>query len=286
MYADALAELGDPRGEFILLDCLVDATERQRRRASALLRHHHRSWLAGLEPLADTRWVRFDRGFLHTIGLRRAVECEGSVDPEAALVRELQVVDGGPREPDLTPVLLQLPGLRVARGLRMTEWGALRAELVELELVGAAGSFLTSTGRRRALRRLSLDLGVDVQLGHRVVEELDLEHLDVGRAPLAAWISLRTRIPSLTVRGRSWRWTLGGSGGVELTVDPSGTATLASRVSDLMATLRTLELGQFRWIWVRGGPPPGPRLVRDIRRAARGIPLRLPATWTRGDDET
>jgi uncharacterized protein (TIGR02996 family) len=65
VYADALAENGDPRGEFIVLQC-----ERARtggapsRRERELLKGFERAWLGALDPVILKSGVRFERGFV------------------------------------------------------------------------------------------------------------------------------------------------------------------------------------------------------------------------------
>ncbi len=58
VYADALIEVGDPRGEFIALQ--VTRTPDGRTRAAELLAAHRAHWLAELPHIAD---AHFDRGF-------------------------------------------------------------------------------------------------------------------------------------------------------------------------------------------------------------------------------
>ena len=61
VYADALTDAGDPRGEFIALQCRrADSTTRERE----LLAEHGTSWLGRLAPILDPAWTVFDNGFL------------------------------------------------------------------------------------------------------------------------------------------------------------------------------------------------------------------------------
>jgi uncharacterized protein (TIGR02996 family) len=80
IYADWLVEQGDPRGEFIQLDCRMASAERftaERRetavRRSALLEQHRAGWL---EPLAAAGIQRalYHRGFVERISLRHPAD--------------------------------------------------------------------------------------------------------------------------------------------------------------------------------------------------------------------
>lgn len=61
VYADMLSEAGDPRGEFISLQCLPSPTAAQKRRASALLGKHGDGWLKPLDVAGVA--LEWERGF-------------------------------------------------------------------------------------------------------------------------------------------------------------------------------------------------------------------------------
>jgi uncharacterized protein (TIGR02996 family) len=63
VYADALLEQNDPRGELITLQCQEHPTPEHKRRASALLKLHGLAWLGELAPILAKGW-KFERGFL------------------------------------------------------------------------------------------------------------------------------------------------------------------------------------------------------------------------------
>jgi len=64
VYADALLERGDPRGELINLQLTTGDEDREaRRRASELLQAHGKHWLGSLAPVVRAGYV-FARGFL------------------------------------------------------------------------------------------------------------------------------------------------------------------------------------------------------------------------------
>jgi uncharacterized protein (TIGR02996 family) len=61
VYADMLSEAGDPRGEFISLQCLDAPTPAQRRRATALLAKHGEAWAKPLHVAGSV--LAWERGF-------------------------------------------------------------------------------------------------------------------------------------------------------------------------------------------------------------------------------
>jgi uncharacterized protein (TIGR02996 family) len=63
VYADALLERGDPRGELIALQCRGELDREQRKREKELLEAHGKAWLGDLAPIVMGGY-RFERGFL------------------------------------------------------------------------------------------------------------------------------------------------------------------------------------------------------------------------------
>lgn len=63
VYADALLERGDPRGELIALQCRGELDRDQKRREKELLEVHGKAWLGDLAPIVMGGY-RFERGFL------------------------------------------------------------------------------------------------------------------------------------------------------------------------------------------------------------------------------
>ncbi|MGV3624922.1 MAG: TIGR02996 domain-containing protein [Archangium sp.] len=71
IYADHLTEQGDPRGEFITLQCTPEKTRRQQLREKALLKRHGEHWFGGFKKWAERPywyagddWMEVKRGFL------------------------------------------------------------------------------------------------------------------------------------------------------------------------------------------------------------------------------
>src|SRR4051794_22570375 len=74
VYADWLEERGDPRGEFIRLQCKLAHTPDSdprvlplRERESELLEIHHQTWLGPLSRWTD--FWRFRRGFVEEVSM-------------------------------------------------------------------------------------------------------------------------------------------------------------------------------------------------------------------------
>jgi uncharacterized protein (TIGR02996 family) len=111
-YADWLEEQGDPRGEFIHVQCRLtrmDAEDDMRfeleEREDELLRRHQDEWLGELRPLL--RYWTFDRGFLDTIQVPVAVYLAEGEIARPATVRRLEVDLTGHEVP--VPVLEFMP---------------------------------------------------------------------------------------------------------------------------------------------------------------------------------
>ena len=66
VYADALQEQGDPRGEFIALHIAG------RPEAELLLKKHRKEWIAFLQPAVSRAGLRFVNGFVERITLKVA----------------------------------------------------------------------------------------------------------------------------------------------------------------------------------------------------------------------
>ena len=67
VYADALSDAGDPRGELIVLQCRSPGSERERE----LLAEHRDAWLGKLAPILDPEHTRFANGFLTDARVQR-----------------------------------------------------------------------------------------------------------------------------------------------------------------------------------------------------------------------
>jgi uncharacterized protein (TIGR02996 family) len=63
VYADALIERGDPRGEFVALSCKPARTAADDKLIARALREHGKAWLGPLAAVVD-KSCEWDRGFL------------------------------------------------------------------------------------------------------------------------------------------------------------------------------------------------------------------------------
>ena len=118
VYADALQEAGDPRGEFIALQCSrrdgkVSAREKE------LLRNHGRAWLGEHEKGIEREGLEFRRGFLATARVRWKHVLVGA---QWATIEALDLPDtyGGREDAALVCQFLRRDDLRALRALWVT----------------------------------------------------------------------------------------------------------------------------------------------------------------------
>jgi uncharacterized protein (TIGR02996 family) len=104
VYADALLEAGDPRGDFITLqykrhrgEALTPAEEKQEK---ALLKKHVKEWLGPLYDVLQTTSLDFRRGFLYAAQIRPVAKALPAArnHPAWTTVRELNMSTGGTNE--------------------------------------------------------------------------------------------------------------------------------------------------------------------------------------------
>jgi uncharacterized protein (TIGR02996 family) len=116
VYADFLAEQGDPRAEVIALSARGTLSGAERRQVRRLVQDHSRRWLGPLEVLADPAASLFVDGFLHTLtfgfGSRSADLSAFCDEPRLATVRALNVATVRTAQP-------------LARFIRQPAFGAL-----------------------------------------------------------------------------------------------------------------------------------------------------------------
>jgi uncharacterized protein (TIGR02996 family) len=90
VFADALLQRGDPRGEFIALDLLAARTAAQDRARNALLKAHGKQWLSDdLRHAVRTTTLRWQRGFPASATLKN----HRQTTRELATLRELDLSD-------------------------------------------------------------------------------------------------------------------------------------------------------------------------------------------------
>lgn len=163
VYADWLAGRGDPRGEFILLQCqLAAAPDDERRRAikiaeNKLLKANQDAWLKplfdALSPArADVHEFEFVRGFVEIAKVSLpAMPRLPALFELAPLIRMIRLVAGG----DLAPLGDRLAKPRLNGALAAPEFARLRTLVLDL---GAGGNELAdeiaATPSLRGLREL------------------------------------------------------------------------------------------------------------------------------------
>jgi uncharacterized protein (TIGR02996 family) len=122
VYADALLEVGDPRGEFMVLqlkrargEALTPAEEKQE---ASLQKKHVKAWLGPLYDVLHTTHLEFRGGFLHTAQIRPVSKALAAArnHPAWSTVRDLDMSTGGTNERG-TSLILQ-PNARHLRVLR------------------------------------------------------------------------------------------------------------------------------------------------------------------------
>lgn len=288
ILADHLSAADDPRGEFITLQC-ASSSPRHRKRALALLRHHWRTWVGGLEPLLDERTVHFERGFLVRGTLRRvsvSTQTQVELEPWHALLAEVSVVrDTVPGGSPLVAVLPRLSGLQRVYQVCREELDCLIGEALTLTGVGLAGwDPLSQALLRRAawpLETLRVPARDDVASIRDILGVQPLvTSLDVGQGTLSTWQSALREfsLDQVEVGIPGWRLVLTGTRLEQLEIWPRA-GVGEDPTAGLIEALRDVALGQLAFIRLRGGRVPFRESIVALQRAAKGTPLLLPATW-------
>lgn len=201
VYADMLMEVGDPRGELIVLQLLEEPNAQQKRRIAEFIRKHGRALAGPLDKLMETKKRRFNRGFISacTSSTRRHALPELLTYPIATCLTRLTV--GCPEESDLEPVarLGRLEHLQL-RETKVSDLGPL-AGLANLEHLGLYGTQVSQLTPLASLAKLAtLQLGrtrvfdLTPLAGLAKLVTLQLEETDVSDlGPLAGL----TRLVSL-----------------------------------------------------------------------------------------
>ncbi len=104
VYADALLELGDSRGEFIVLQFRrhrgETLTPAELKQEAALQKKHVKEWLGPLYDVLYTTHLEFRRGFLHAAQIRPVAKALPAArnHPAWSTLRELNMSTGGTNE--------------------------------------------------------------------------------------------------------------------------------------------------------------------------------------------
>ena len=171
IYADWLVEQGDPRGEFIQLQCLRESlpkddpqSRKLRTRELELLREHEDTWLGPVRDLAE-KW-EFRRGFVSAVRL----STQKFLKTAGKLVR-LAPID------DLT---LRVGGSRVKKLAACPQLGQIRAlTLKKLRLEDGGMEILAASPHLSQIRALALQNAGLTDFGMEIVASCpDLSNLD------------------------------------------------------------------------------------------------------------
>lgn len=172
VYADALVERGDPRGELIQLQCTLASVDeddprwhRMRRRERALLKEHLATWTKEVVAGAKNVEIELRRGFPEVV--RGTAETLAAVAPALSVAAPLTVhLEAFAFERSVSPLLRSALFAR-ARSLRLMSGrarvdiselaalaGPLPLSLFELDEVRLARSDLDALAQCRALGQL------------------------------------------------------------------------------------------------------------------------------------
>ena len=157
VYADMLSEIGDPRGEFIVLEMLSEPNDKQQRRMSVLQRRHLVEFTGPLAAITlRNSWV-FSWGFLSSCTFAKGASLQPAL--EHPLARFLEVIDFERGIDDIGPLAL-LTGLRDLdlHGCRMTDLAPIAGlpHLTELSLYGGEVKNLEPLAKLTKLTSLTI----------------------------------------------------------------------------------------------------------------------------------
>lgn len=292
IFADACTERGDPRGEFITLQCIEHPSEVQKKRMRVLQRIHGPAWTGGLHPLVVEGETHFRQGFLFSVALWRQAGWryeQLELTDEVKLVRRLRLarrfVDVDERP--LTPLLPHFRGVDTLRGSDLDEARALvaaGAPLRKLELDRSDLPLETVLDRLDLPDLISLGVHADDRtrpLALFLLRHPTLSAVQVGLGDAVAWRrALEDRVTELTVRIPGWSLVFANQGLQRLDIWRIG-GPAERAVDELSTVLERFDIAELSFIHVRTGRAPDPDALHRLRRAAKGTPLLLPALWRR-----
>jgi uncharacterized protein (TIGR02996 family) len=196
VYADALTQAGDPRGEFITLQLAGD----EGLRVSQLRKRHQKKWLGELGAVVNKTWIGWRRGFLARATLRLTLPKLKAVASSKhwATVEEIDLIASDPRDTwkaAFVTLLEHLPSLTkiTSAKVRVLRWipPATAARLEELSYVELlSGELAEVLAIAAGMPRLR---GLGMSPRARSDEPLNLDAL--ARSPLLArleWLEIET----------------------------------------------------------------------------------------------
>lgn len=205
VYADWLASLGHPRGEFIGLQIARGHAGPSSDRERALLARHGDEWAGPLHAVTSPIGRVFERGFLSSVSIEARLDAERIAAPEWATLRSL---DG--HVPELLALRGRLDRLRTLYGfLDLRRFIELRAagrlesvERYECSLADPNLRFDTPLGLRSLLVRRAIDEQLIELLDSPACIGLDEFALYYDGSPLGgpAWTGDHRERPVLRAR--------------------------------------------------------------------------------------
>jgi|GEM_PF-2637704 len=187
VYADVLQDAGDPRGEFITLQCARGPTSRPSRRENELRKIHEQIWLDGLEPFLFKQGLVYRRGFLAEARLAVSAFTTAPAGLAWHTLEALDITDcSGPIFAGWLPTLRGLRRVRrihdsdvqfiAAHGpVAWTELGLLYPSSETLALLGAHAAKFPKLRTIDLTSSMGIDVGAIAQLA-----PLRLERLRIG----------------------------------------------------------------------------------------------------------
>ena len=194
VYADMLSEAGDPRGEFISLQCLDAPTAAQKRRASALLGKHGDAWLKPLNVAGTV--LEWERGFPSVFEVHVTAR------------RQLSPVLGHPAWSTIHTIVLGTSGIG-STPLEAVLHPAMKHVLRVEGLSATDVRALSKLGRPLSFRSLVIESADDKLLKLLTAERFpSLLHVHLeGSGPTRAQVDFMTARPGVRVTFSERRYT-------------------------------------------------------------------------------
>jgi len=157
VLADVLNDLGDPRGELIVLQLQKQRTREQNKRIRTLLAGHQRKWLGRLEPAARKTGVEYEGGFVCAIRMSLDVDLDTIIGlPELNLLTAIDLRQVLQRQDELVGGLKRLRAITGASATLVSKLEHPLLEELEVRYAGANELEQLSVAKFPALRRLRL----------------------------------------------------------------------------------------------------------------------------------
>jgi uncharacterized protein (TIGR02996 family) len=292
VLADRLIELGDPRGEFIQLQCAAEESAERATlddRAKKLLKKHQPAWLKPFKQ--HVRYTIFRRGFVDHYLAEPPLVLAGLATVVAhEPVRSLKIQSmkrGDAPEIGKLPALARLARLDVESNRMTTDEGVAlfsSPHLASLRELNASRNPFGDLGVVAIVQNLvhlrSLSLGM-VGTGASGIAALaaaacvpTLEHLSIHDAEIdAGGFAPLARAPLVALRSLMvWNCSIGDAGALALAASPHLGKLETLRcvgcgigVEGMRAIARSTTLASLRWFEPGAGDRPPPEVAAELR---------------------